>query len=265
MKKKIFLIWDLDGGIGQINSTFPYNYNFQNLYRELEGVERTLDLLSPHKIKCTFAVTGFSGEEGIYPYTFPDLIRKIAEEGHEVASHSWRHEWIPLFKKEQIQRSLARSKQTLERVISKPVVGFVPPHNRPMSWLSRGAYSLGDRGLYPFFTMGDMDPVIKLTQQTGYEWIRIVHHPLWSRKILKTGRIYSYSGLKILENHYTGFDTKVIDYILNSKDETHTISAHPLMLSLKEKKESWSTFEYFIAQLIQEDIQFCLPGSSTNE
>ena len=92
MRKKVFLIWDLDGFIGAVNSTSPYNYNSTNHELELKCVEQSLELMAKHDVKCTFAITGFSAEEGKYPYTFPELIRKIYDCGHEIASHSWRHE-----------------------------------------------------------------------------------------------------------------------------------------------------------------------------
>jgi peptidoglycan/xylan/chitin deacetylase (PgdA/CDA1 family) len=130
MKKKVILIWDLDGAIGQINSTFPYNYNVKQLVRELDNVRYALDILDTFKVKSTFAITGFSAEEGVSPYTFPDLIEEIKKRGHEVASHSWRHEWIPVFTSQQIFKSAERSKRVLESIVGiGSVNGFVPPHN----------------------------------------------------------------------------------------------------------------------------------------
>nr|WP_234408701.1 polysaccharide deacetylase family protein [Marinilabilia salmonicolor] len=149
-KKKIVLIWDFDGPIGLINSSLPYNFHFKTLESEIANLRVILDVLDQYDVKCCFAVTGFSAEEGLYPYTFPELIKEIYSRGHEIASHSWRHEWIPLFEVKQVEKSLERSKNTLERAIEgkQNVVGFVPPHNRPMTWMRRGAFSLGDRRIF---------------------------------------------------------------------------------------------------------------------
>src|SRR5690606_331231 len=115
--KKILLIWDFDGAIGQINSSMPYNFNFQNLNVEIENVKEILKILDQYNIKCCFAITGFSAEDGIFPYTFPNLIKEIHSRGHEIASHSWRHEWSSIFSEKQIDKSLKRSKFILENCI----------------------------------------------------------------------------------------------------------------------------------------------------
>lgn len=268
MKKKIVLIWDLDGAIGQINSSYPYNFSFRSLEQELENVVYALDKLDEYKIKACFAVTGFSAEEGKYPYVFPDLIKDISYRGHEIASHSWRHEWTPLFAKKQIQLSLKRSKLALEKCLpdSCEVMGFVPPHNRPMTWLRKGAFSLGDRGLFPFFSMGDNTPLLKELTGQNYKWIRISCRGLFEKFGLKpiniTGSIYKYGKIMILQNHYTGFDERVVNHIFETNYPTYTISAHPLMLSFPKKVESKENFERFLDHLMNagKDIEFTLPG-----
>jgi peptidoglycan/xylan/chitin deacetylase (PgdA/CDA1 family) len=47
---------------------------------------RLLDLLKQQKVKATFCVVGFRARD------HPDLIRRIAEEGHTLCNHSWRHD-----------------------------------------------------------------------------------------------------------------------------------------------------------------------------
>lgn len=51
--------------------------------------------------------------------------------GYEVASHSFRHEWIPGMGCRRPFYSLERSEDALEQYIGGPVVTFVPPHNQP--------------------------------------------------------------------------------------------------------------------------------------
>ncbi|WP_291114658.1 polysaccharide deacetylase family protein [Flavobacterium sp. UBA6135] len=266
--KKIVLIWDFDGPIGQVNSTLPYNFHFEQFEKEINNVRWLLEFLKEEKIKCCFAITGFSAEIGVYPYTFPELIQEIAANGHEVASHSWKHEWIPLFTEDQINKSLKRSKKALEQSIAKEgfVTGFVPPHNRPMTWWQKGAFSLGDRGLFPFFTMGNMEALLQLLVKNKYQWVRISYKNLFTKfRLTKkniTGRIYNHKGIFVLENHYNGFDDQVIQHILTTNYETYTVSAHPFMLSLANKKESKETFLNFIAKLKHsgQSIEFISPS-----
>ena len=267
--KKIILIWDFDGAIGQINSTYPYNFSFENFEVEIENVRYILKKLDEYNIKSCFAITGFSAEEGKYPYVFPDLINEIATKGHEIASHSWRHEWAPLFMKKQIEKSLVRSKKSLEKAIEykQQVIGFVPPHNRPMTWVRKGAFSIGDRGLFPFFKMGDTQSLITILNETNYKWIRVVHQNIFQKiKLLKkncTGKVYKYKKILVLENHYNGFDDYVINHILNTNHPTYTISGHPLMISFLNKVESREIFENFLNKLTQsnQEIEFVLPSN----
>lgn len=266
MKKKIFLIWDLDGFIGAVNSSSPYNYSY-NHELELYCVEQSLEIMAKHNVICTFAITGFSAEKGKYPYTFPELIQKIYAHGHEIASHSWRHEWVPKFSQKQIEKSLSRSKSALEKVVDSDysVNGFVPPHNKPATWVRRGAYSLEDKGLYPLFKMGDMSNLLISLKKTNYKWVRIAHNPFINRlrkkEFTRTQKVFNYKGTLILENHYPGFDSRVIEYIETKEQEYFTISAHPIMLSFKDgRPESWNNFETFIKHFSnREDIEFVCP------
>jgi peptidoglycan/xylan/chitin deacetylase (PgdA/CDA1 family) len=268
-EKKIILIWDFDGPIGQINSSYPYNFSFQNFEEEINNVHYILKKLEEYNIKSCFAITGFSAEEGKYPYVFPELINEISLAGHEIASHSWRHEWTPIFLKKQIEKSLIRSKKSLEKAIhnKQNVIGFVPPHNRPMTWLRKGAFSIGDRGIFPFFKMGDNNNLINVLIETNYKWVRISYQNIFQKfNLLKkncTGKVYKYNKILILENHYTGFDDKIINHILNTNFPTYTISAHPLMISFLNKAESKENFENFLEKLTQtnQEIQFVLPSS----
>ncbi len=267
--KKIILIWDFDGPIGQINSSYPYNFHFENLEVEINNVKWILEELKTRDIKCCFAITGFSAEKGVYPFNFPELINEISKEGHEIASHSWRHEWTPIFKKDQINKSLKRSKTALENALEtkQNVSGFVPPHNRPMTWWQRGAFSLGDRGIFPFFTMGNTESLIKLLVKNDYQWIRVSYKNLFTKfgffKRNLTGRIMKYKGILVFENHYTGFDEMVVKHILTTNYQTYTISAHPFMLSLPNKKESRENFINFLNKIGEsgQKIEFVLPSS----
>lgn len=267
MKKKILVIWDLDGFIGAVNSTYPYNYNFSNIQLELTCVRESLELMKKYSVKTTFAITGFSAEEGLEPYTFPNLINEICLNGHEIASHSWRHEWVPLFRKSQIDKSLFRSKKSLESAISKKqlVTGFVPPHNKPSSWLSKGAFSLEDRGLFPFFQMGDLSSLFSSLKLNDYKWVRIAHNPLINKfskkKQHREHKIFNHNNLLVLQNHYMGFDKKIVEHIESTNREFFIVTAHPVMLAFKDgRPESWEHFEAFIRHFSErEDVSFVRP------
>jgi peptidoglycan-N-acetylglucosamine deacetylase len=55
-------------------------------YGPLVGVPRILALLGRHDLAATFFVPGYSA------HRYPDVVRAIAEAGHEIAHHSYFHE-----------------------------------------------------------------------------------------------------------------------------------------------------------------------------
>jgi hypothetical protein len=57
-----------------------------------------------------------------------DLLRSIAEAGHEIASHSFLHEpWLGLYSVEELRAELASTEESLERVTGQVPVGFRAP------------------------------------------------------------------------------------------------------------------------------------------
>ncbi|MER5182367.1 polysaccharide deacetylase [Streptomyces sp. NPDC002896] len=55
-------------------------------YGPLVGVPRILGILQRHNVKATFFVPGYTA------HRYPQVVRSIAEAGHEVAHHSYFHE-----------------------------------------------------------------------------------------------------------------------------------------------------------------------------
>ena len=55
-------------------------------YGPLVGVPRILALLKAHDVTATFFIPGYSA------HRYPDVVRAVAEAGHEIAHHSYFHE-----------------------------------------------------------------------------------------------------------------------------------------------------------------------------
>ncbi len=246
MSTTVHIIWDFDAAIGQINATFPYNYNEVAIYREIENVQRILEIAKRYNVRFTFAITGFSAEEGVFPFHVPDLIRRIYSEGHEIASHTWRHEWLPVIQLKQIVKTMERSRYALEKCIGvkSSVIGLVLPHNRPMSWYKKGAFSIGDRAVWPFYKGADLGSVLKIARKCGYKWVRVSYRPIY-QKILgindpmrrKWERLGS---LHVVPMQLTGFGSRAIKIIEQgiALRKNVVLSGHPLMLSRSDKIES---------------------------
>lgn len=86
------------------------------------GVDALLDLLERYGATGTFFTLGIVGERT------PDVVRRIAQSGHEVASHGWSHRRVSSLTAEQFRCELARSRDLLSDLTGKPVLGFRAPN-----------------------------------------------------------------------------------------------------------------------------------------
>lgn len=80
-----------------------------------------LDLLARHGATGTFFVVGWLADRK------PSLVRRIAEAGHEIASHSWWHRRVPTLTPAEFREDLVRTKARLEEITGQPVRGFRAP------------------------------------------------------------------------------------------------------------------------------------------
>lgn len=256
------IIWDFDSPIGQLNASFPYKYRFVPLKEETENITRILQEAENYQIKMTFAITGYFAEEGVKPFSNPDLIAEIHRAGHEIASHSWRHEWFPHLSPEQARLSLQRSKHALESIIGEEVKGFVPPFSRPMSWYAKGALSAGDRSPRPLSATGNIGGLLPLLAETNYKWCRVAYRPIWQKVRKRLG--YEYPMMEWERNqdvtcvpqHYMGFDDPACRVVIEAmeRNTAAVICAHPLALSRprKEHIDHFMNFLSFVQAHIEE-------------
>lgn len=92
----------------------------------LEGIEYLLDLFERHEVTSTFFVVSGIAE------SHPNLVERIADAGHEVASHTRTHRLLPQLDATDREDELVRSKETLEDVTGRTVTGFrAPAFDRP--------------------------------------------------------------------------------------------------------------------------------------
>lgn len=253
----LIIIWDYDGAIGRVNSSYPYKFDEQKIYREIENVETILGLADKYDLKMTFACVGIGAEHGVFPYHIQDQIKKIHKFGHEIASHSWRHEWFPYLEKEQIKRSLSRSKYSLELCIGErdKVRGFILPFSRPKSWYSRGAFSLGDRVFGPWYPGASLGSVLKLVRQAEYQWSRVSYRPIWKKYLGGSNsrpnlnaKWLTFRNLVCVPSHIFGFDAAARELMtdLSRGGGSLVVSAHPAALDFG-RSESLENFLQFLA------------------
>jgi len=210
------VVWDFDTAVGQVNATYPYHFRPAPLEEELAAVAELEQVSVRLGLTMTFATVGLAAEDLDGPFGAGDELRNVHAAGHEVASHSWRHEWLPHLTTQQVRRSLVRSKLALERRIGAPraVEGFVPPFNRPMTWLARGEVHPGDRWAVPPAAGATLDSLIPTVAGAGYRWIRAGYGRRWGRA--RGDRLWppeQVGGCTNLPLHHNGFDRPAHDLL----------------------------------------------------
>ncbi|MEX2284992.1 MAG: XrtA system polysaccharide deacetylase [Gemmatimonadota bacterium] len=86
------------------------------------GVDLLLELLAERGATGTFFTLGCVAERN------PDVVRRIAAAGHEVASHGWTHRRVTSLSPKELRTELARSRDVLSDLSGKPVLGFRAPN-----------------------------------------------------------------------------------------------------------------------------------------
>jgi polysaccharide deacetylase family protein (PEP-CTERM system associated) len=79
------------------------------------------ELLSEHSTKATFFVLGWVAER------HPELVKRLAQQGHEIASHGYGHELVHTQTPTEFRQDVRKSKQILEDMIGRQVVGYRAP------------------------------------------------------------------------------------------------------------------------------------------
>lgn len=82
------------------------------------NTHRLLQLFDDSQIKITFFILGWVAER------YPELVKTIRAQGHEIASHGYSHQLIYKQEQQVFREETAKSKQILEDLGQMPVVGY---------------------------------------------------------------------------------------------------------------------------------------------
>ena len=80
-----------------------------------------LDLFRRNRVEATFFVLGWVADR------FPDLVKEIERQGHEIATHGYSHRLLTLMRPEEFKVDLNRSLEVLAKSTSQKVLGFRAP------------------------------------------------------------------------------------------------------------------------------------------
>ncbi|MBU73297.1 XrtA system polysaccharide deacetylase [Spongiibacter sp.] len=87
-------------------------------YRVEANTDRILSLFERADVKATFFTLGWVAERS------PELVKRIAAQGHEVASHGYSHQLIYNQTPDVFKEETRRSKVILEDILGAPVTGY---------------------------------------------------------------------------------------------------------------------------------------------
>jgi nucleoside-diphosphate-sugar epimerase/peptidoglycan/xylan/chitin deacetylase (PgdA/CDA1 family) len=85
---------------------------------------RMLDLFRNHAVKATFFVVGGAAEQ------YPELVRRMRNEGHEVGSHSYSHPYFHRLSWSGAIREIGMTRCVLNRILGEKCKLFRPPHGK---------------------------------------------------------------------------------------------------------------------------------------
>ena len=137
-----------------------------------------LDLLRANGIKATFFLCGRNAER------YPDLVRRIRDEGHAIGNHTWSHEYLYLKNREMIAREIDRTQDILEKIAGVRPQLFRPPFGvrgfplngileergmKMMLWSARGHDGALDSAGISAKTIAQLEPGAIVLLHDGFE------------------------------------------------------------------------------------------------
>lgn len=87
-----------------------------------ELTPRLLDILRYHGVRATFFVVGRNAE------LYPDIVRRIVAEGHEIANHSYTHTSLTTVGDERLRQEVCGTSDAIERITGRRPTSMRPPY-----------------------------------------------------------------------------------------------------------------------------------------
>ena len=164
------------GADGHLSATYLQFPKFPTLYHQGAGGEhqvaltfddgpdpkwtpRVLDILKANGVTATFFLVGVNAEK------YPDLVRRIVAEGHEIGNHTYYHPNLAACWPEHIRLELNATQLLLETITGRSTTLFRPPYNADTS-----PSSLAD--LAPLRIANDLNYLVVLENIDPQDWAR---------------------------------------------------------------------------------------------
>jgi|SRR5579872_22375 len=92
--------------------------------------QKLLDVLQKHRVKATFFIVGKNLEK------YPEVAKKIIEQGHTIGNHSYSHSFAKNFSEPGFENEIQQAQAVIQKLLAKKPALFRPP------WLMRNPLML---------------------------------------------------------------------------------------------------------------------------
>lgn len=107
-------------------------------YGPRRGIDRVLRILERHDVKSSVLVNGVIAER------YPEMVKRIAQEGHEIVGHSYAMDIIPVYLTEEEEReNIQRTADLIEKACGVRTVSWISPRATPSLNTTRILAELG--------------------------------------------------------------------------------------------------------------------------
>lgn len=165
----------------------------------IDNTKKLLDLFGRQDVRATFFCQGLVAEK------FPDLIKEIHSQGHEITSHGWSHISVKELGPDKFKSEIIRTKNLLEEICSEKIIGYRAPDfsiDLDLKWAFEILQEAGikyDSSLYPISGKRYGSPECKLApfkMKSGLWELPLSTVDLWGHRwpVLGGGyfRLYPY-------------------------------------------------------------------------
>ncbi len=182
-KKEIYCAFGTDidsvaGWIGSYGGADSPSDIQRGIFASEVGNIRLLNLFKKYDLRTSFFIPGHSIE------SFPDQVKRIADEGHEIGAHGYLHENPIAMTPTQEEAVLVKSIELIEKLSGKAPRGYVAPwwemSESTAALLQKYGFrydhSQGHRDFQPFYArVGDSWTTIDYSKRAE-EWMKPLKH-----------------------------------------------------------------------------------------
>ena len=256
---KVAISFDYDSPAGYRES---FSHATLSSTADVEGTQALLTVLAEHEVKATFAIVGNVALDGPFPVHCPEQVKAIHKAGHEIASHSMHHRFIPPMRREELLADVKASKEALEVCINQDIRGFVPPFNRPSHFPQMGAFSFSELAGLHGRGRGrqSIASLLETLQTASYGWCRVSFKKtlasLTERLGAKPAAIpvqpFLFQGVVAVPLHNTGFGPSAVSLMKRymNTDLVVTLCGHPFQ-ALDDSRVENSEHVNRLAELLE--------------